>query len=68
MPAVEQEPSPEQPGTRNLTRRGAIVGGVIGCGVGNYLSRKNSDDAHLINCMWVGGIGAALGALYGSLY
>ena len=68
-PVDEQEPSPERPGApRGRMWRGALVGGVIGCPIGNYLSRKNNDDAHFFNCLWVGGVGAAFGALVGSLY
>jgi len=41
---------------------------VIGCPIGNYLSRKNNDDAHFFNCLWVAGVGAAFGAIYGSVF
>ena len=73
VPAVapddEQEPTPERPGaSRGRIWRGALVGGVIGCPIGNYLSRKNNDDAHFFNCLWVGGVGAAFGAIYGSVF
>jgi len=36
---------------------------MAGCPIGNYLSRKNNDDAHFFNCLWVAGVGAALGAV-----
>ncbi len=68
-PGDEQEPSPERPGApRGRIWRGALVGGVIGCPIGNYLSRKNNDDAHFFNCLWVAGVGAAFGAIYGSVF
>ena len=67
-PGPEQDPSPARSSAKGRVWRGALVGSVVGCPVGKYLSRRYNDDAHLINCLWVGGVGAALGAVVGSLY
>ena len=59
----EQEPSAPRSRAKGLIWVGALIGGMAGCPIGNYLSRKNNDDAHFFNCLWVAGVGAALGAV-----
>ena len=48
--------------SQNSARNGGFLAGT------NYLSRKNNDDAHFFNCLWVAGVGAAFGAIYGSVF
>ncbi len=67
-PGDEQEPSPERHFPKDRIRRGALIGGVIGCSIGAYLSRSNNDDAHVFNCLWVSGVGALLGMVAATAY
>ena len=66
-PDNEQEPTPGQSGSRGRIWRGALIGGVAGCSIGTYRSRRNNDDAHVFNCLWVAGVGAGIGAVWRSL-
>ena len=61
VPPDEQEPSAAQPRTKGPIRKGALVGGVIGCLTGAVLSKRNNDDAHAFNCLWVAGVGTVAG-------
>ena len=63
-PDDEKESSPERCFNKERVRRGALIGGVLGCSVGAYLSRENAD-GRVFNCLWVSGIGAFFGMIFG---
>ena len=67
-PDDEKESSPERYFPKDRIRRGALIGGVIGCSIGAYLSRGNNDDAHAFNCLWVSGVGALFGMVVATAY
>ena len=62
-PDPEQESSPARSRAKGLIWIGALIGGMAGCPIGAYLSRRNNDDAHTFNCFLIAAVGAGLGAV-----
>lgn len=60
---TEQDPETKQSSTERPVLRNALIGFAIGCAAGATMSVRGNDDAHVINCLWVAGVGAAVGAI-----
>ncbi len=60
---AEQDPEPEQSSTGRPVLRNVLIGFAIGCAAGATMSVQGNDDAHVFNCLWVAGVGAAVGAI-----
>lgn len=63
-PGAEQDPDPGQSraGGRPILRN-VLIGLSIGCVAGATMSVRGNDDAHVFNCLWVAGVGAAVAAI-----
>lgn len=60
---AEQDPDPGQSRTGRPILRNVLIGLSIGCAAGATMSVRGNDDAHVFNCLWVAGVGAAVGAI-----